>query len=173
MLLLYVLNIGFMRHCQFSFTSLFNDFSSFHCFCFALFLIPHRSMRNGHNTRNHAHDAKHVAPSELPLTQTSTLRSRRRLANILVAGSFMFIFCWAPYIICLLCTNAPNNDIHSMYFLKFSLLLGESKYSIYAPNPLPLSPTHYPLNVKISICWILCSFPFPLLRPAFVFVTNN
>lgn len=143
----------------------------FHLCIVLLYFSFHRSMRNGRKTRNHAHDAKNVAPSELPLTQTSTLRSRRRLANILVAGSFMFIFCWTPYIVCLLCTNAPNSDIHSMYFLKYSLLLGESKYSIYAPcSSISLSY----INAKISIfCWIVCSFAFPLLRSAFVSVTNN
>lgn len=31
---------------------------------------------------------------------TSTLRSRRRLANCLLCVSFFFILCWLPYVIC-------------------------------------------------------------------------
>ena len=39
---------------------------------------------------------------ELPIPQTSTLRSRRRLANILVAAGIVFAACWMPHVSILL-----------------------------------------------------------------------
>jgi hypothetical protein len=44
----------------------------------------------------------HRPPAELPLPQTSTLRSRKRLANILVIAGFIYAVCWLPHVYCLL-----------------------------------------------------------------------
>lgn len=122
---------------------LFYQLIVFSLFCHFLSSPFDRSLRYGHSIRSHSHNGKNTAPSELPLSQTSTLRSRRRLANMLVAGSFMFIFCWTPYILCLLCSKSSSNDIHSMHFLKYSLLLGKSlqthfihRISIFRFNPV-------------------------------------
>lgn len=87
-----------------------------------------RSLRYGHSIRSHAHNTKNAAPSELPLPQTSTLRSRRRLARLLVAGSFVFVFCWSPYVIFLICTRWSARQTYSKTLASYSLFFG--KYSI-------------------------------------------
>lgn len=90
-----------------------------------------RSLRYGHSIRSHGHNTKNAAPSELPLPQTSTLRSRRRLARLLVAGSFVFVFCWSPYVIFLICTKWSAQDAtYSKTAANYSLLLGKYQIAI-------------------------------------------
>lgn len=84
-----------------------------------------RSLRYGHSIRSHAHNTKNAAPSELPLPQTSTLRSRRRLARLLVAGSFVFVFCWSPYVIFLICTRWSARETYSKTVASYSLFFGK------------------------------------------------
>ncbi|XP_055299082.1 D(2)-like dopamine receptor [Sitodiplosis mosellana] len=98
-----------------------------------------RSLRYGHSIRSHAHNTKNAAPSELPLPQTSTLRSRRRLARLLVAGSFVFVFCWSPHVIFLICTKWSGRETYSKTAANYSLLLG---YTHSALNPI----LHWALN---------------------------
>lgn len=84
-----------------------------------------RSLRYDHSIRNHMNNQKNVPPSELPLPQTSTLRSRRRLANMLVASSFVFVFCWAPHIICLIWSKLTATEVCSKAVTSYCLLLGK------------------------------------------------
>lgn len=84
-----------------------------------------RSLRYGHSIRSHAHNTKNAAPSELPLPQTSTLRSRRRLARLLVAGSFVFVFCWSPHVIFLICTKWSAAETYSKTMASYSLFFGK------------------------------------------------
>lgn len=85
----------------------------------------YRSLRYGHSIRSHAHNTKNAAPSELPLPQTSTLRSRRRLARLLVAGSFVFVFCWSPHVIFLICTKWSATETYSKTMASYSLFFGK------------------------------------------------
>lgn len=62
--------------------------------------------------------------SELPLPQTSTLRSRRRLANMLVAAALIFAGCWTPHVVCILCLELGAANICPRTVSEFSLLLG-------------------------------------------------
>lgn len=64
-------------------------------------------------------------PAELPLPQTSTLRSRRRLANILVAAGFIYMLCWLPHVCCLVIREFSLNDGCSNTAKEFFMLLGE------------------------------------------------
>jgi hypothetical protein len=64
-------------------------------------------------------------PAELPLPQTSTLRSRRRLANILVAAGFIYMLCWLPHVCCLVIREFNIGDGCSNTAKEFFLLLGE------------------------------------------------
>lgn len=87
--------------------------------------IQNRSLRYGHNIRAHSKGLERVPPSELPLPQTSTLRSRRRLANMLVAASIVFVFCWSPHVVCFLCFELNATNKCSKTVSEYSLLLGE------------------------------------------------
>lgn len=69
-------------------------------------------------------------PAELPIPQTSTLRSRRRLANILVAAGFIFLGCWAPHVICWIFREFSINDGCSGTVREFFMLLGEKNINI-------------------------------------------
>lgn len=89
-----------------------------------------RSLRYGHSIRSHAHNTKNAAPSELPLPQTSTLRSRRRLARLLVAGSFVFVFCWSPHVVFLICTKWSAQETYSKTVASYSLFFGKC-FSIF------------------------------------------
>lgn len=72
----------------------------------------------------------------IPLPQTSTLRSRRHLANMLIASAVIFIACWAPHVFCIFYKNFGNNQQCSQTSVYFSLLLGESELAIIPrPNP--------------------------------------
>lgn len=64
-------------------------------------------------------------PAELPLPQTSTLRSRRRLANILVTAGFIYMLCWLPHVCCLCLREFSINDGCSNTAKEFFMLLGE------------------------------------------------
>lgn len=66
-------------------------------------------------------------PAELPIPQTSTLRSRRRLANILVIAGFVFMACWLPHVICLIFREFSINSGCSNTVTEFVLLLGMKK----------------------------------------------
>jgi hypothetical protein len=57
--------------------------------------------------------------------QTSTLRSRRRLANILVAAGFIYMLCWLPHVCCLVITEFSLHDGCSTTTREFLMLLGE------------------------------------------------
>lgn len=64
-------------------------------------------------------------PAELPLPQTSTLRSRKRLANILVIAGFIYAICWLPHVYCLLMKEFSINDGCSHVIREFFMLLGK------------------------------------------------
>lgn len=66
-------------------------------------------------------------PAELPIPQTSTLRSRRRLANILVIAGFVFMACWSPHVICLIFREFSITSGCSNTVTEFVLLLGTLK----------------------------------------------
>jgi hypothetical protein len=61
---------------------------------------------------------------ELPLPQTSTLRARRHLANMLVGAALIFTFCWTPHVVCVLCIEFGVYNVCSKPMTDFSLLLG-------------------------------------------------
>lgn len=61
--------------------------------------------------------------------QTSTLRSRRRLANILVAAGFIYMLCWLPHVCCLVIREFSLNDECSNTTREFFMLLGENQLS--------------------------------------------
>ncbi len=68
------------------------------------YLNFHRSIQRERNFQSSKKIKEDRIPSsELPLPQTSTLRSRRRLANMLVAAALIFVCCWSPHVICYLC----------------------------------------------------------------------
>lgn len=58
--------------------------------------------RRNHNNNSSGGGNKKMPSSELPLPQTSTLRSRRRLANLLVFAAGIFMCCWSPHMVCFL-----------------------------------------------------------------------
>lgn len=87
---------------------------------FVLIHFEFRSMRKSRNK------STRTPGPELPLPQISTLRSRKRLANILVASSIIFVGCWTPYIICVLCFELKTTATYCPKTVSdFSLLLGE------------------------------------------------
>lgn len=77
--------------------------------------------------RKSRNKSKRTTPGpDLPLPQISTLRSRKRLANILVASSIIFAGCWTPYIICIFCFELKTTATYCPKTVSdFSLLLGE------------------------------------------------
>lgn len=75
-----------------------------------------------------ANDARHGP--ELPLPQTSTLRSRRRLANLLVGAALIFVACWTPHVACILGTQLGSGTLCTKTLADFSLLLGK-KFAKY------------------------------------------
>lgn len=86
-------------------------------------------MRNGRtgamNNRASGRHPKKLPSSELPLPQTSTLRSRRRLANMLVAAALIFMCCWTPHIICLLGANFRSTKLCPRIVVEYSLVFGK------------------------------------------------
>lgn len=73
---------------------------------------------------------KKLPSSELPLPQTSTLRSRRRLANLLVFAAGIFVCCWTPHVVCFLGVelsgeSGGSTPVCTPIVFEFTLLLGE------------------------------------------------
>ncbi|KAG5676456.1 hypothetical protein PVAND_006290 [Polypedilum vanderplanki] len=105
-----------------------------------------------------------LPPAELPIPQTSTLRSRRRLANILVVAAFIFMMCWSPHVVCLLfrefsITNGCSNNV-----TEFVMLLG---FSHSALSPI----IHWILNYN-SLRQSACQ-PFAKLNSAQRFLRSH
>ncbi|KAF5294479.1 hypothetical protein FQR65_LT01605 [Abscondita terminalis] len=61
---------------------------------------------------------------------TSTLQSRRRLANALMWMAAVFALCWLPYVLCTLC--AEFNTSPSVTVLRYTLFLGHV-HSAFSP----------------------------------------
>ncbi|CAO1353557.1 unnamed protein product [Diamesa tonsa] len=85
-----------------------------------------RTPRSMRRTQQQLANARAPAqpPAHLPIPQTSTLRSRRRLANILVAASVIFIACWLPHVYCKLCREFSNTCFCTYVVNEFLLVLG-------------------------------------------------
>lgn len=96
-----------------------------------LLSIFDRSIRRAQQTNNGASRQKVEKPtSDLPLPQTSTLRSRRRLANILVGAALIFLLFWIPHVLCLLCFELGGKHMCTKTVAEFSLLLGYAHSAI-------------------------------------------
>lgn len=74
----------------------------------------------------------HRPPAELPLPQTSTLRSRKRLANILVVAGIIYAICWLPHVYCLILREFSINEGCSIVASEFFMLLGELNTKLFA-----------------------------------------
>ncbi|CAD6997634.1 alpha-2A adrenergic receptor [Ceratitis capitata] len=99
--------------------------------------ISPRAMREirAHSQRqriNQNQGALGPAAPGIPLPRTSTLHSRRRLANVLIASALIFIICWFPHVFCILYTNSGYQHYCSNTSKYFHLLLGYS-YSAISP----------------------------------------
>ncbi|SPP86109.1 uncharacterized protein LOC117588095 [Drosophila guanche] len=97
--------------------------------------ISPRAMREirAHSQRQRIHRAgRGPATPGIPLPQTSTLRSRRHLANMLIASAIIFIVCWAPHVFCIFYKNFGYKQYCSKSSVYFSLLLGYF-YSAISP----------------------------------------
>ncbi|XP_016971024.1 uncharacterized protein LOC108038710 isoform X1 [Drosophila rhopaloa] len=97
--------------------------------------ISPRAMREirAHSQRQRINRAgKGPATPGIPLPQTSTLRSRRHLANMLIASAVIFIACWAPHVFCIFYKNFGSKEHCSQTSVYFSLLLGYF-YSAISP----------------------------------------
>ncbi|KAH8281216.1 hypothetical protein KR044_011655 [Drosophila immigrans] len=97
--------------------------------------ISPRAMREirAHSQRQRIpRSSRGPATPGMPLPQTSTLRSRRHLANMLVASALIFIVCWAPHVFCVLYKNFGYKQYCSKASIYFSLLLGYF-YSAISP----------------------------------------
>ncbi|XP_059612764.1 D(4) dopamine receptor [Phlebotomus argentipes] len=95
--------------------------------------------------------------SELPLPQTSTLRSRRRLANLLVGAALIFVACWTPHVACILGSQLGNGSLCTKTLADFSLLLG---YTHSAVSPIVYwILNHNTLRQSLSCtpCWQISS----------------
>ncbi|XP_050746218.1 5-hydroxytryptamine receptor isoform X2 [Drosophila biarmipes] len=68
----------------------------------------------------------------IPLPHTSTLRSRRHLANMLIASAVVFIACWSPHVFCIFYKNFGSKHQCSQISIYLSLLLGYF-YSAISP----------------------------------------
>ncbi|KAH8345624.1 hypothetical protein KR084_001254 [Drosophila pseudotakahashii] len=97
--------------------------------------ISPRAMREirAHSQRQRINRAgRGPATPGIPLPQTSTLRSRRHLANMLIASALIFIACWAPHVFCIFYKNFGSKQQCSQTSVYFSLLLGYF-YSAISP----------------------------------------
>ncbi|XP_037927584.1 vasopressin V1b receptor [Teleopsis dalmanni] len=99
--------------------------------------ISPRAMREirAHSQRqriNHNQGVRGPATPGIPLPQTSTLRSRRRLANMLIASAVIFIACWAPHVFCVFYKNFGYRQYCTTTSTYFNLLLGYM-YSAISP----------------------------------------
>lgn len=68
---------------------------------------------------------RRVATPGIPLPQTSTLRSRRHLANMLIGSALIFIACWTPHVFCVIYRIMGYNQYCSKSSRYFNLLLGK------------------------------------------------
>ena len=85
----------------------------------------YRSIRRVQNQQMRSRlNSPPIPPAELPIPQTSTLRSRRRLANILVVAGFVFMACWSPHVICLIFREFSITSGCSNTVTEFVMLLG-------------------------------------------------
>lgn len=88
-------------------------------------LFIYRSIRRVQNQQIRTRlNSPPIPPAELPIPQTSTLRSRRRLANILVVAGFVFMACWSPHVICLIFREFSITSGCSNTVTEFVMLLG-------------------------------------------------
>ncbi|XP_052837287.1 uncharacterized protein LOC128253140 [Drosophila gunungcola] len=97
--------------------------------------ISPRAMREirAHSQRQRINrSGKGPATPGIPLPQTSTLRSRRHLANMLIASAVIFIACWAPHVFCIFYKSLGSKQHCSQTSVYFSLLLGYF-YSAISP----------------------------------------
>lgn len=94
-----------------------------------------------HSQRQRIHrSGRGPATPGIPLPQTSTLRSRRHLANMLIASALIFIVCWAPHVFCIFYKNFGYKQYCSKTSVYFSLLLGKIKENVVTFLKLKLSP---------------------------------
>lgn len=97
-----------------------------------------REIRN-HSQRQRIHYSQElrrggrVAAPGIPLPQTSTLRSRRHLANLLIASALIFIACWSPHVFCVFYKHLGYKEYCSKTSIYFNLLLG--KYILKSTQP--------------------------------------
>lgn len=93
-----------------------------------------------HSQRQRIHrSGRGPATPGIPLPQTSTLRSRRHLANMLIASALIFIVCWAPHVFCIFYKNFGYKQYCSKTSVYFNLLLGrirECSHAMYDCNNL-------------------------------------
>lgn len=95
-------------------------------------------------------------PAELPLPQTSTLRSRRRLANILVTAGFVYMLCWLPHVWCFLIREFSIDEGCSNTAKEFFMLLGSYGFHSLRISCFTLSHTGFTHSaVSPIIHWIL------------------
>ncbi|TMW45538.1 hypothetical protein DOY81_009381, partial [Sarcophaga bullata] len=91
-----------------------------------------------------AQRGRRVATPGIPLPQTSTLRSRRHLANMLIGSAIIFIACWAPHVFCVIYKILGYKEYckkSSRYFNLLYVLSFESNYLlILNHNSLRQSP---------------------------------
>lgn len=93
---------------------------------------PSGGPQRGSSQRRNQNVDSAVKPSLLgPQPQTSTLQSRRRLANVLVSVAAVFAGCWLPHAVS--CIYAEFNKSTPKYLLQYSLLLGHAHSAI---NPV-------------------------------------
>ncbi|XP_037821210.1 uncharacterized protein LOC119610159 [Lucilia sericata] len=79
-----------------------------------------------------AQRGRRVATPGIPLPQTSTLRSRRHLANMLIGSAIIFIACWAPHVFCVIYKIMGYKEYCKKSSRYFNLLLGYM-YSALSP----------------------------------------
>ncbi|CAG7819371.1 unnamed protein product [Allacma fusca] len=73
-------------------------------------------------------------PPLLPTYSSQSFRSRRRAANLLAALAGVFVFCWAPYVVCALWDMfAKDNKSIVRLLIPFALFLGHAHSAI---NPV-------------------------------------
>jgi hypothetical protein len=60
----------------------------------------HRKLRKKLNVSTAAIPLSSTRLTPTPLQSSQSFRSRRRAANLLAALAAVFVFCWAPYVVC-------------------------------------------------------------------------
>uniref|UniRef100_A0A1A9W853 G-protein coupled receptors family 1 profile domain-containing protein n=1 Tax=Glossina brevipalpis TaxID=37001 RepID=A0A1A9W853_9MUSC len=94
--------------------------------------IRNHSQRQRIHTGQESRRGGRVATPGIPLPQTSTLRSRRHLANLLIASALIFIACWLPHVFCVFYKHLGYKQYCSTTSTYFNLLLGYM-YSAISP----------------------------------------